>query len=568
MAGDKTTNNLYVRILGDDKKAQKMLSRFQKSVRKSVRQMKEGFQSLALAIAAVGAALAAPIKVFSSWEYQMAKVQALTNATEEDMKKLSAQSRELGATTVKSASEAAAAQEALALAGLSTNEILALTPAVLNAAVAGELEMAEAANYAASILKNFSLDAEEGVAVIDKLTRSQQISQQTFRESAEAIQIAATGASKYNASINEVMALTSALANLGIKSEKGGTAIRNLYIQLSNAEEKLREFGFQMYDSEGEFIGMIEVIRQFEEATIGMTQAEKDAFYAAAGGTRIQQTLNTLIKTGADEIERLQEEIEGSEGATESFIGYLENTVFVMFKGLISALQEIGIAITETFKDDLKKAIDGITDFLRGVGKWIRENEVLAASILKIGTVVILVLASLKLFTAIIWLVVPAVKALTIALKFLRVAILLLSPLGKLKILIKGIIQAALLLGFTWRWVGKIFANVGSWIISKIKPVYDWITKLIGATKTLLGFGGGRGGENAQINPSNINARPPSNFADNLDLTTPNLTEATSGNTTQTNQSKYDVNLNIDGKKIAGVLIDEFNNQGVAVQSE
>src|SRR5690625_7465486 len=68
---------------------------------------------------------AAAIKVATDFETSMSNVAAISGATGDDLKKLEAKAREMGATTNKSASEAADARGYMALAGWDTERRLA-----------------------------------------------------------------------------------------------------------------------------------------------------------------------------------------------------------------------------------------------------------------------------------------------------------------------------------------------------------------------------------------------------------------------------------------------------------
>ena len=71
------------------------------------------------------------IKTASDFQAGMSKVQALSGATSEDMKKLEAKAREMGATTKYSATEAAEGLSYMALAGWDADQMAAgLEPAL------------------------------------------------------------------------------------------------------------------------------------------------------------------------------------------------------------------------------------------------------------------------------------------------------------------------------------------------------------------------------------------------------------------------------------------------------
>ena len=70
-----------------------------------------------------GTALVKPVKIGMGFEEGMSKVQAISSSTEDDLQKLTAQARLLGATTVWSAKEASEGMSFLAMADFKTNQI-------------------------------------------------------------------------------------------------------------------------------------------------------------------------------------------------------------------------------------------------------------------------------------------------------------------------------------------------------------------------------------------------------------------------------------------------------------
>ncbi|MDN8817633.1 phage tail tape measure protein, partial [Staphylococcus aureus] len=79
-------------------------------------------------------------------EKQMSKVQAISGGTAKDLAKLTEQAKELGASTSFTASQAAEAQNFLAMTGFKTNEIYGAMPGMLSLAAAGQLELGTAAD--------------------------------------------------------------------------------------------------------------------------------------------------------------------------------------------------------------------------------------------------------------------------------------------------------------------------------------------------------------------------------------------------------------------------------------
>ncbi len=95
------------------------------------------------------------------YETSMSKVQAISGATGDDMAKLEAVAREMGATTRYSASEAADALGYMALAGWDVEQMTSALPSVLNLATAGQLDLAQASDI---LTKRYWSVAEKSAA--------------------------------------------------------------------------------------------------------------------------------------------------------------------------------------------------------------------------------------------------------------------------------------------------------------------------------------------------------------------------------------------------------------------
>ena len=93
------------------------------------------------------------------FEQSMANVKAISGATGDEFQKLTDFARELGATTMMSASESADAMSFLAMAGWETSEIMAGLPAILDLTIASGSEFATVADIVSDNLTAFGLSA-------------------------------------------------------------------------------------------------------------------------------------------------------------------------------------------------------------------------------------------------------------------------------------------------------------------------------------------------------------------------------------------------------------------------
>lgn len=122
-------------------------------------------KGIGIATAATTAALTAfgvsAIKTGSEFSAQMSRVQAISGATGDELKKLNKLAIDLGASTAFSASEAAAGMENLASAGFGVSDIMSAMPGLLDLAAVSGGNVAAASEVAASALNAFGLEATE-----------------------------------------------------------------------------------------------------------------------------------------------------------------------------------------------------------------------------------------------------------------------------------------------------------------------------------------------------------------------------------------------------------------------
>ena len=112
-------------------------------------------------IAVAGAALKDIANTGKEFEFQMAKVRAVSGATEAEFRKLNAQARDLGSSTANTASEIGSLQENLARLGFPTDQIVGMTGAIQNLSYATVTELAVAAEMVGSTMNAYQMQAED-----------------------------------------------------------------------------------------------------------------------------------------------------------------------------------------------------------------------------------------------------------------------------------------------------------------------------------------------------------------------------------------------------------------------
>lgn len=294
------------------------------------------------------------LKTAGDFQLSMNRVQGITSATQAEFAGLTKEARRLGATTQFTASDAADAMGNLALAGFKTDEIMKSISGTMTLAAAGQMDLAEASNISASILRGFSLDAAEAGRVNDVLVNTFTNTNTTLGELGEGMRFVATIASSMQIPLEEVSAAMGLLGNVGLKGAMAGTALRGALAKITNpareAVEVLNRLGIRkedVLDSKGNVRGLIEVVEALE--TAGASAGDLLQIF----GQRAGPGMAGLVKQGSDALRKMTEQVK-TQGTAQKVADIQMKGFIGSLRRMRSAFAELGIAIGET----------GLLDFL------------------------------------------------------------------------------------------------------------------------------------------------------------------------------------------------------------
>ena len=204
------------------------------------------------------------IQMAGGYDLAMRSVQAKTGATGALMDRLSEQSREMGRTTVHSATEAARGQAFLAQAGFDVHEVLEALPATLALATSGELDLASAADIASNVLSGFRLETDQAARVADVLAKAADSSNTNVAQLGAALAKAAPSAAAAKWSLEETAAAIGKLSDAGIQGEEAGTALKTMMAKLAidggPAERLMAKMGITVKDTTGQMLPLNDIL--------------------------------------------------------------------------------------------------------------------------------------------------------------------------------------------------------------------------------------------------------------------------------------------------------------------
>src|SRR5690606_18242605 len=274
-------------------------------------------------------------------------------ATDEEMALLSRTARELGASTVFSASQAAEGMSFLAMAGFSVSEIVDAMPGLLDTAAAAQEGLGVTADIVSNILSGFQLEARETTRIADVLTATFTSSNTTLQSLGDTMSYVAPVAAALGVSIEEVAAMTGRLGDVGIQGQRAGTALRAIFTRLASptggAARFFQELGIQMTDRPGNMLPIIDIIRQIEERTRNMGSAQRSAVLTTLVGMEAVSAFSALLDVGADNIQNYADELRASAGVAREVSARQMDNLRGVLEELRSAFEEVQISIGSAF---------------------------------------------------------------------------------------------------------------------------------------------------------------------------------------------------------------------------
>ena len=292
-------------------------------------------------LAAMGAM---SVRVAGNFDQSMQKSIAVMGDVDDAMREnLEQTARDVANTTTHSASQAADSYYYLASAGLDAAAAMEAMPQVAAFAEAGQLKMAEATDVATNVMSAYNLEASEMSTVTDTLSSTVSNHNQTMQGMAQAMSTVAPIASSLGLSLEETSAAIGQMGDVGIQGERAGTALRNVFSQLSDESStvstELEGMGVATRNSSGEVVSLTQLLSNMESAGVEAGDAAK------VFGTEAGPAMAALMQQGSDALAQNTQRLEDSEGATKEMAATQRDTLNAEMQIARSNIEDVGIAI-------------------------------------------------------------------------------------------------------------------------------------------------------------------------------------------------------------------------------
>ena len=207
---------------------------------------KAGWTAMVGWIAAVVAAVTGLIRAFGKmlktnieFAQQQKNLQTILGLTNDEMKVMTYHAKELGRTTEYTALQVTELQIALAKLGFATDQILAMSGAVLALATDLDAGLGESADLTGAVLRQFGKDASEAGHVVDVLVKGANESALSFDKYRTALSQVAPVANAMGFDLESVVAILGSLVNEGMDASMAATSTRNIMLKLADSSSDL-----------------------------------------------------------------------------------------------------------------------------------------------------------------------------------------------------------------------------------------------------------------------------------------------------------------------------------------
>lgn len=323
------------------------------------------------ALAVLGTGFLSAARSAALLEQQLDVLQAVTGATDEEIRTLAREAERLGASVelpAVTATDAAAAMLELSKAGLSVRDVIGGVEGVLQLSTAANIDAGAAARIAASALNAFSLAGTEAVQVADLLAGASIAAQGDIGDMALALQQSAAVADQAGLSLEQLVTFITLLAKQGILGSDAGTSIRTSLLRLVPTTKEAASFmevlGIQLDRTRTLGEQLPDLLDQYQVALSALNPTLRQSTLQQIFGTDAIRAATVAIEGGSEAFRTTQFEVDRQNAALE--------LAQAQTKGLAGEVQGL-ISVSQTLSTNLGQlTVPVLTDLVSGLADTVR----------------------------------------------------------------------------------------------------------------------------------------------------------------------------------------------------
>ena len=295
----------------------------------------------------------------------------------------------MGASTKFSASEAAEAMNYMAMAGWNTQQMIDGLPGILNLAAASGESLANTSDIVTDALTAFGLKAEDSSHFADVLAKTSSSANTNVSLMGETFKYVAPLAGTLGFSVEDTALAVGLMANAGIKGSQAGTALKtaiaNLASPTDSMKEQMKKLGISITDTNGSVKPLITILEELRTKFGKLSSAQQSAAASTIFGKESMSGMLAIINASDSDFNSLYENIKNADGAAKDMADTMQDNLQGDLTTLSSALEGVGIKVSEVLEPALRDIVEAITDLF----SWLNGlDDEITNIIVIIGTVV------------------------------------------------------------------------------------------------------------------------------------------------------------------------------------
>lgn len=287
---------------------------------------------------------------FGDFDQAMANVRSIAVGTNESFEEMDQLAKELASTMPTTSTAIAEGMFGLASAGLSANEIMEVTPDIMNLAAASATDFETAANGVTAAVFTFGLEMSDAQEVTEIFQNTNKRFKTTMPELADSMRFAGAAGSALGLEMSQVAATIGIARNVGLEASQAGTGLRQVFLSLAaptqGAAEAMADYGFQVAQTDDGSLDLQQTFINLRGVTEGIQDPlERAAFLEEVFSKRGFVVAQALVAQ-ADSLDSLSIELT-EQGAVADAVAIQNEGLKNQMAILNGAIEEQQIALGE-----------------------------------------------------------------------------------------------------------------------------------------------------------------------------------------------------------------------------
>jgi len=190
-------------------------------------------------------------------------------------------------------------------------------------------------------------------------------------------------------SVEDTALAVGLMANAGIKGSQAGTALKtaiaNLASPTDSMKEQMKKLGISITDTNGSVKPLITILEELRTKFGKLSSAQQSAAASTIFGKESMSGMLAIINASDSDFNSLYENIKNADGAAKDMADTMQDNLQGDLTTLSSALEGVGIKVSEVLEPALRDIVEAITDLF----SWLNGlDDEITNIIVIIGTVV------------------------------------------------------------------------------------------------------------------------------------------------------------------------------------